>query len=386
MPEYHFPPIEYLVPSRESSKFQRQEYAESLSKKLDAMFKSFGMDVHHIDCHCNSFSILIRFKMGSGVKARDIRNLKADIEVQMGNYVEFQEDPSHGTFNIAVKNFLRPVVPLQQIILSTEFRDSPSKLTIAAGVDLFGSNFTIDLATAPNMLVAGVTGSGKSTFLSDIILSILYKAKPDEVKLLMMDMKGIELTAFNGIPHLLMDVITDTDTGMDAFRWLKNESEERIRKITSKKVKSLTEYNLFSQDKLPRIVVIVDEYMEFKFRASEDFNDIILTLTKYAIQTGIHIVLATQRPSSDVITKEIKACIPCRTAFVVVDEQESKIIIDRSGAERLTGMGDMIFSRDKSGNGIHGQAAYVSFSEIDKIISFVRNEKGLFGQEPVIKE
>ena len=173
---------------------------------------------------------------------------------------------------------------------------------------------------------------------------------------------------------------------MDAFRWLKNEATSRLNKIIGKKARNLDEYNQYSAEKLPRIIVIVDEYMEFTYRSTDEFNDIVLFLSRAAAETGIHLILATQRPSPEVISDEIKACIPCRTAFVVVDEQESKIIIDRSGAERLLGQGDMIFTRDRSGDGIHGQAAFVSFAEIDKIIDFVRNERGLFGEEPVIKE
>ena len=385
MVDYHFPPVDYLLPSQENSKFQRQEYANSLATALDKMLASFGIDAMHIDCQSNSFEILIKVKLGPGVKAKAIRDLKSDIEYTVSNPVEFLDDPKNGTINIAVKNFQRPVIPLRDVVLSHEFQQSQSKVTIAAGIDLFGSYFTIDLATAPNMLVAGVTGSGKSTFLSDIILSILFQARPDEVKFMMMDMKGVELTAFNGIPHLLMDVITDTDIGIDALNWLRNEATERLNGLAKKKVKTLDEYNHYSQEKIPRIVVIVDEYMEFKYRSSEAFDENILYLSRHAAQTGIHLVLATQRPSPEIITKEIKACIPCRTAFVVVDEQESKIIIDRSGAERLLGQGDLIFTRDRSGEGIHGQAAFVSFEEIDRIIDFVRKEKGLFGSEPIIK-
>ena len=210
MPDYHFPPIDYLLPSSEISKFQRQEFAQQLAEGLDQMFHSFGIDARHIDCSCKAFSILVRFKLGLGVKIKTIRDLKNDIEYSVGNPVELMEDTKNGTLNIAIKNFQRPIIPLRDVIMSNEFQHSHSKVTVAAGIDLFGSYFTIDLATAPNMLVAGVTGSGKSTFLSDVILSILYKARPDEVKFMMMDMKGVELTAFNGIPHLLMDVITNT--------------------------------------------------------------------------------------------------------------------------------------------------------------------------------
>ena len=383
---YHFPPTDYLKPSQESSRFQREEFARDLADRLDSMFSSFGIDARHIDCSCNAFVILIRLKLGPGIKTNMIRNLRSDIEYITGNPVEFMDNPTTGTFSIAVKNFQRPIIPLRDVILSHEYQSAESKLTVAAGIDLFGSYFTIDLATAPNMLVAGVTGSGKSVFLSDIILSVLYKATPDEVKLMMMDMKGVELTAFNGIPHMLMDTITNMDTGMDALRWLKNEAEVRLRKLAGKKAKTIVDYNEYAEEKFPRILVIIDEFMEMTFRHSDDFSDIILYLSSHAIQTGIHLVLATQRPSDDVITKELKNYIPCRTAFVVVDEQESKIIIDRSGAERLLGQGDMIFTRDRSGDGIHGQAAYVTFAEIDDVIGFLRGENGLFGEAPVVQD
>ena len=385
MSEYRFPPADLLNDSTESSKFQRLEYVQQLRDKLNQMFISFGMDVKVVDYHYNNFAILMQLKPGKGITARTIRNLRADIELQTGDPVEFTDDEKSGLITIAVKNFQRPVVPLKEVILSTAFREAASPVSVAAGINLFGSAFVFDIATMPNLLVAGVTGSGKSVFLHDIILSILYKARPDEVRLLLFDMKNVEFPLLNGLPHMLQDTVTDTDTGLDVLMWLRDEVDHRLFKITMANTTSIDEYNasVSETEKLPRIVLIMDEYMEYIRRKTEEayeaeridlFNATLESIALHSGTAGVHLILATQRPTPDIITDKINRLLPCRASFVVVDKRESKIILNRTGAERLLGQGDMIFTRDDSEDGIHAQAAYVSDEEINRVIAFLRQE------------
>ena len=395
MTQYHFPPIELLKSSTESSRFQRLEYVQRLKDTLNSMFASFKTDAKVVDYHYNNFAILMQVKLGPGVTPRMIRNLRADIELHMANPVEFLDDTDNKQMiTIAVKSIQRPIVPLREVIQSTAFKESKSPVTVAAGIDLFGSAFVFDIAKMPNLLVAGVTGSGKSVFLHDIILSILYKAHPDEVKLLLFDMKNIEFPLLNGIPHMLQDTIVDTDTGLDVLMWLQNEKDDRLYKMARVKAENIEQYNEKAEKPLPRIVLIMDEYMEYIRRKSEDsyeaeridmFNAILEDLAAQSQITGIHLILATQRPTPDIITDKINRTLPCRASFVVVDKRESKIVLNRTGAERLLGQGDMIFTRGDSGDGIHAQAAYVSDDEINKVIAFLKRETGLFGTEPIIK-
>lgn len=396
MPQYHFPPIELLKDSTESSRFQRLEYVQHLKESLNGMFASFKTDAKVVDYRYNNFAILMKLRLGQGVTTRMIRNLRADIELHMGNPVEFLDSTEDDSLmTIAVKNIQRPIVPLKEVIQSAAFREAKSPVTVAAGIDLFGSAFVFDIAKMPNLLVAGVTGSGKSVFLHDIILSILYRAHPDEVKLLLFDMKNIEFPLLNGIPHMLQDTIVDTDTGLDVLMWLQNEKDERLYKMATAKAQDIEQYNATAKNPLPRIVLIIDEYMEYLRRKTDAvyelervdmFNAILEDLAAQSQVTGIHLILATQRPSPEVITDKINRTLPCRASFVVVDKRESRIILNRTGAERLLGQGDMIFTRGDSGEGIHAQAAYVSEDEINQVIAFLRRESGLFGTEPIIKD
>ena len=395
MTEYHFPPVELLKDSTESSKFQRLEYVQHLRDNLNSMFASFKTDARVVDYHYNNFAILMKLKLGQDVTTRMIRNMRADIELHMANPVEFLDSAEDTrAITIAVKSIQRPIVPLKEVLQSAAFKEARSPVSVAAGIDLFGSAFVFDIAKMPNLLVAGVTGSGKSVFLHDIILSILYKAHPDEVKLLLFDMKNIEFPLLNGIPHMLRDTIVDTDTGLDVLMWLQNEKDQRLYKMARANTDNIEDYNATARDPMPRIVLIMDEYMEYIRRKTEEayeaeridmFNAVLEDIAIHSQAAGIHFILATQRPTPDIITDRINQTLPCRASFVVVDKRESKIILNRTGAERLLGQGDMIFTRSDSEEGIHAQAAYVSDEEITRVIHFLQRENGLFGTEPVVE-
>lgn len=369
MQTYYMPPIDELYEVDQSKRVWKQEKAEELGRRLEELFASFNMDIKVVDSTFNPFAAILQLQIGTRIRVKAIKALRADIELAMCGPVEFII--KDGVFYIAVKLLDRPIVPLREIIESEAFRKSSSKITVAAGIDLAGSAFVFDLAEVPNLLVAGVTGSGKSVFLSDIILSILYKAKPDEVKFVMFDMKRVELTPFNGTPHMLLPTITETEDGISALKYLAGEAERREAFLSKAKLTTIDEYNLQNPSrKKPKIVVIIDEFMGFVRNASEDFTPLLKKIASRSKNTGIHMVLATQRPTVDVISPEIKQLIPCRAAFVVVDRRESRIVIDRTGAERLLGQGDFIFTRREGNEAIHAQAAYVSYEEIDRLIEF----------------
>ena len=273
---------------------------------------------------------MLKLKLGHGVSVNTVRRLRKDIELHLGSPIEFLY--ADNVLTVAVCNMTRPVVALREVMESKEFMTSDAKIPVAMGLDLFASAYTFDLASTPNLLVAGTTGSGKSTFLNDIILSILYRQDPAEVKLVLMDMKGIDLIAYNRIPHLLGNVITHTEMAMAMFRYLEEETQRRLALFKNEKVNSIDEHNAGYPDQLPHIVVIVDEYMQLM---SKNLDAMVRHITSGAAKAGIHLVLATQRPSKDVITPSIKSNIPCRASFTVVDRRESEIVVFQTGAERL---------------------------------------------------
>ena len=376
MAQYHFPPVDLLDESKEYSAFTDIRYVSEMKQKMADMFSAFGMDVSVVDSSHNAYSILLKLRLGQGITPRAVRNLRKDIEVAAGgNPVDFMDDADGKGITVAVKNENRPKIVVKDVIRSAAFQEAESKLTVAAGVNLFAGYMTIDLASLPNLIVLGVTGAGKTTFLNDILLSILYKAKPDEVRLAMIDTKGVDLPLLNGIPHMEGFRVANTaPSGVKILKWLMNESVERVSLMRSKKVESLEDYNRYSTEKKPRILLIIDEYSDFKDKSSQNVEDMILLLSRNSAMTGIHIILATQSARKEHLSREIREAIPSRACLVAADERESRIAIDRTGAGRLAGDGDMIFTRDEKDPGIRLQAAFASDEEIDRVAAFLRNE------------
>ena len=239
-------------------------------------------------------------------------------------------------------------------------------------MDFMGNPFVFDLAAAPHLLVAGTTGSGKSVFLNDIILSILFTKTSNEVRFVMVDPKRVELGNFNGIPHMAHGVVFTNQEALNAMRVIDQEMMNRYRLFAEVGVKKIDNYNKVAQRKMPRIVIIIDEYMEMMFEAPKEVEDIVSRIARMARAAGIHLVMATQRPSSEVVTGSIKSNIPCRASFTVLDGRESKIIMDQIGAERLMGNGDMLFSATDVATPIHAQASYVSSEEVDRTIEYLK--------------
>ncbi len=376
MAQYHFPPIDYLKEYNDPSAFTDIQYVADIKQKMIDMFTAFNMDVQVGDTDHNAYSIRVRLNLGEKVTPKTIRNLRRDIELAAdGNPVDFMDAPDGRGIIIAVKNARRPKIFLKDEIRSSVFQEAKSKLTIAAGINLFAGHMTIDLASLPNLIVLGVTGAGKTTFLNDILLSILYKAKPDEVRLAMIDTKGVDLPPLNGIPHMKGFRVANTaPSGVKILKWLMNESMERVSLMRPKKTETLDEYNRYSTVKKPRIVLIIDEYSDFKEKSSQNVDEMIGIIARNSAMTGIHIVLATQSARKEHLSREIKEAIPSRACLVVADERESRIAIDRTGGGRLAGNGDMIFTKDENDPGIRLQAAYSTDEEIDRVADFLRNE------------
>ena len=377
MAQYHFPPIDLLEEKTESDSFNDNRYVERLKGQLSRMFDSFGMDVNVYEGNGYGYCIRFQLKLGGGATFDAVKKMQTEIEMALdGQAVEFRESPDGRGITIAIKNQARPKIMLKDMIRSRAFREAKSKVSIAAGVNLFEGDTVIDLQKYTNLIVVGMTGAGKTTFLNDIILSILYKARPDEVRLAMIDTKGADLPLLNGIPHMKdMDVATTAEDGVALLQWLQNEATERLLLMRSKKADSLEEYNRYAEEKRPRYVLIIDEYAEFKRGTGEDVDRIVIDLAKCSEQIGIHLIVATQGARSQFLSSELKEAIPARACLAVADKRESRLVMEKTGADRLAGDGDMIITANEEDPGLFLQAAYASDEEIDRVAAFLRNEK-----------
>ena len=278
---------------------------------------------------------------------------------------------------IEVPNKEKESVHLREVLESEEFENNKSKLSVALGKDVAGNIQLADIAKMPHVLIAGSTGSGKSVCINTIITSIIYNAKPSEVKMVMVDPKVVELSVYNGIPHLLIPVVTDPKKAAGALAWAVQEMDDRYNKFASKGVRDLKGYNKAIEKengfgKLPQIVIIVDELADLMMVAAKDVEEAICRLAQKARAAGMHLVIATQRPSVDVITGLIKANIPSRIAFAVSSQVDSRTILDSIGAEKLLGKGDMLFFPSGYPKPVRVQGAFVSDEEVEKIVDFVK--------------
>ena len=286
----------------------------------------------------------------------------------------FLENKQYG---IEVPNKEKEAVHLRDVVETEEFENAKSKLSVALGKDVAGKVIIADIAKMPHVLIAGSTGSGKSVCINTIITSIIFKAKPSEVKLVMVDPKVVELSVYNGIPHLLIPVVTDPRKAAGALAWAVQEMDDRYNKFATKGVRDLNGYNTAIEKegeggKLPQIVVIIDELADLMMVAAKDVEDAICRLAQKARAAGMHLVIATQRPSVDVITGLIKANVPSRIAFAVSSQIDSRTILDMVGAEKLLGKGDMLFAPAGASKPTRIQGAFVSDEEVEKIVDFIK--------------
>ncbi|UUH69429.1 DNA translocase SftA [Bacillus subtilis] len=371
-------------------------WIEEQRQLLDLTLKNFNVRANVV--HVTQGPSVTRFEVHPepGVKVNKITNLSDDIKLSLSARDIRIEAPIPGknTIGIEVPNRTSKVVDLRQMIRSSAFRTSKSPLTAALGLDISGNPVVIDLKKMPHGLIAGATGSGKSVCINTILVSLLYKADPSEVKVLLIDPKMVELAPYNKIPHLVSPVITDAKAATAALKWVVEEMERRYELFAHSGVRDIDRFNQLTAEhqmgeKLPYLVVIIDELADLMMVAPNDVEESIARIAQKARACGIHLLVATQRPSVDVITGLIKANIPTRIAFSVSSQVDSRTIIDIAGAEKLLGKGDMLFLENGSGKPVRLQGNFVSDREIDRVVSHVRSQMPptyLFEQEELVRQ
>lgn len=376
---YEYPPIELLgKPAKKSLKGGAKALTDTATKLQKTLY-SFGVSAKVENVSVGPAITRYELKPAEGVRVSKIANLADDIALNLAAETIRIEAPIPGkqAVGIEVPNKEKEAVHLREVLESEEFQNNKSKLTVALGKDVAGNIQLADIAKMPHVLIAGSTGSGKSVCINTIISSIIYNAKPSEVKLVMVDPKVVELSVYNGIPHLLIPVVTDPKKAAGALAWAVQEMDDRYNKFAQKGVRDLKGYNKAIEKeegvgKLPQIVIIVDELADLMMVAAKDVEEAICRLAQKARAAGMHLVIATQRPSVDVITGLIKANIPSRIAFAVSSQVDSRTILDSVGAEKLLGKGDMLFFPSGAPKPLRVQGAFVSDEEVEKIVDFVK--------------
>ena len=376
---YEYPPLELLSKASKKAIKGGAKMLTDTATKLQKTLYSFGVSAKVENVSVGPAITRYELKPAEGVRVSKIANLADDIALNLAAETIRIEAPIPGkqAVGIEVPNKEKESVHLREVLESDEFKNNKSKLTVALGRDVAGEIELADIAKMPHVLIAGATGSGKSVCINTIISSIIYNAKPSEVKLVMVDPKVVELSVYNGIPHLLIPVVTDPKKAAGALAWAVQEMDDRYNKFATKGVRDLKGYNKAIEKeggvaKLPQIVIIIDELADLMMVAAKDVEEAICRLAQKARAAGMHLVIATQRPSVDVITGLIKANIPSRIAFAVSSQVDSRTILDTVGAEKLLGKGDMLYFPSGAPKPLRVQGAFVSDEEVEKIVAFIK--------------
>ena len=389
---YEFPPVEFLTPGKAATKMGKKAVTDT-ANKLQKTLYSFGVSAKVENVSIGPTITRYELKPAEGVRVSKIANLADDIALSLAAETIRIEAPIPGkqAVGIEIPNKEKEVVHLRDIIDSNEFKNAKSKLSFALGKNAAGEAIVTDIAKMPHVLIAGSTGSGKSVCINTLITSIIYKSKPSEVKLVMVDPKVVELSVYNGIPHLLIPVVTDPKKAAGALAWAVQEMVNRYHLFAEKNVRDIAGYNEAlekegAEGKLPQIVIIIDELADLMMVAKNDVEDAICRLAQMARAAGMHLVIATQRPSVDVITGIIKANIASRISFAVTSQVDSRTILDSAGAEKLLGKGDMLFFPTGVLKPIRIQGAFVSDGEVEKIVNFLKENGGPTYSEDVLEK
>lgn len=377
---YEFPSFDLLEDALGStdSSHSRNELRET-AQKLVATLKSFNVEAKLLNVSKGPTVTRYELKPGEGVKVSKIIGLAEDITLRLAaNNVRIAPVPNKEAVGVEIPNKSVDTVHIREVLDSDEFRNFPSKLAFALGKDITGKNVVFDIAKMPHVLIAGATGSGKSVCINTLITSLIYKADPNEVKLLMVDPKVVELGIYNGIPHLLIPVVTDPRRASGALYWAVQEMVRRYAMFAESNVRDIKGYNNMitengGENTMPHIVIIIDELADLMMVAPNEVEDSICRLAQMARAAGMHLVIATQRPSVDVITGLIKANIPSRIAFAVSSQIDSRTILDSGGAEKLLGRGDMLFSPVGAPKPTRLQGAFISDKEVERVVEFIKN-------------
>ena len=391
--EYKFPPLDLLKNAANKSAAAEQAELESTANRLVQALKSFGVETRIVDISRGPTVTRYELQPSAGVKISKITGLADDIALNLATAGVLIEAPipNKAAVGIEVPNKASNVVHIREMLESLSFTGSKSKLTIALGKDIGGNAIVGDISKMPHGLIAGATGSGKSVCINSIIMSILYKARPDEVKLIMVDPKVVELGIYNGIPHLMLPVVTDPRKAAATLSWAVSEMEKRYMMFAASNVRDLENYNRVAENdpemkKLPRIVIIVDELADLMMTAPKEVEDSINRIAAKARAAGMHLIIATQRPSVDVVTGVIKANIPTRIAFAVSSQIDSRTILDSAGAEKLLGRGDMLFAPYGANKPFRIQGCFVSDEEVEAVVGFVKGRHTSEYDDTVMEE
>ncbi len=385
--EWRLPPLSLLrKPEQAMQKVDKEEYYK-LSKQLEQKLVNFGVSGKVVGISPGPVVTTYEYAPAAGIKINKIVTLADDLALGLKaqSVRVVGSVPGKAALGIEIPNKDRQVVYIRDLLTSEKYRLSVAKLSIALGLDVVGNPVIADLAKMPHLLIAGATGAGKSVAINTIISSLLYNATPDEVRLLMVDPKRIELSGYEGIPHLLHPVVVEPKLASRALQWAVREMERRYRLLEEAKVKSFDTYNESAVEKLPYIVIIVDELADLMMVASKDVEASIARLAQMARASGMHLILATQRPSVDVLTGLIKANFPTRISFKVASKIDSRTIIDSSGAEHLLGAGDMLYlPSGRPLQRIHG--AYISEAETVRIVDYLKKQGAASYDNSVVAE
>ncbi|MDY4635453.1 MAG: DNA translocase FtsK [Candidatus Limivicinus sp.] len=389
--DYEFPPVSLLRSGTAAAIDARDEIAVNRAR-LEGAIRSFGINASIVNVTRGPTVTRYDIELEQGVKLARVTNLAGDLALALGVInVRIAPIPDKiSTVGIEVPNKIVSTVYLRDIIESPEFTGAKSKLSFALGKDIGGQCVVGNIAKLPHMLIAGTTGSGKSVCMNSLILSLLYKARPDEVRLIMIDPKMVELGVYNGIPHLYVPVVTDPKKAAGALQWSVVEMLKRYRLFSEIGVRDLASYNKHcletGEQTMPQVVIVIDELADLMLVASKEVEESICRVAQMGRAAGMHLIIATQRPSADVITGLMKANIPSRIAFAVSSAMESRIILDQAGAEKLVGMGDMLFSPVGCGKPTRIQGAFVSDEEREEVIQFIKEGAGETNQNSEIEE
>lgn len=397
--QYQFPPVTLLKEGDSKAMGDSKAHLMATANKLQQTLKNFGVNVTITNVSSGPSVTRYEIQPEMGVKVSKIVNLTDDIKLNLAAADIRMEAPIPGkaAIGIEIPNKENVTVMFRDLIESKEFQENTSKIAFAAGKDIGGQVIVTDIAKMPHLLIAGATGSGKSVCINTIIMSILYKAHPDDVKLIMVDPKVVELSVYNGIPHLMIPVVTDPKKAAGALNWAVAEMDDRYRKFAEYGVRDLKGYNakvksisnIEGEEKpqqLPQIVIIVDELADLMMVASHEVEASICRLAQLARAAGLHLIIATQRPSVNVITGLIKANMPSRIAFAVTSGVDSRTILDMVGAEKLLGKGDMLFFPQNYQKPLRVQGAFVSDKEVSDVVEFLKKENGAVTYNPKVQE
>ncbi|MEG2569886.1 MAG: DNA translocase FtsK [Clostridia bacterium] len=389
---YNYPPISLLNAPKPAARTETQDDLRANAAHLAEVIKSFGIEVHILNIVCGPSVTRYEIQLDPGVKFSRLTGLADDIALALSAASVFIAPiPNKSAIGIEVPNKTVQMVYIQEVISSKEFIKSESSVTFAMGKDISGNCMIGDIAKLPHLLIAGTTGSGKSVCMNSIIISLLYKSTPEQVRLIMIDPKMVELGIYNGIPHLLVPVVTDPRKASGALQWAVLEMMKRYKLFAESNVRDMQSYNRAIEkhgegEPLPQIVIVIDELADLMVVARKEVEDSIMRLTQMARAAGMHLIIATQRPSVDVITGVIKSNIPSRIAFAVASKIESNIILGSMGAEKLIGRGDMLFSPIGANKPTRIQGCFISGEEVEAVVAHVKMRGDAEYSEEIIEQ